>query len=398
MKIGYTTGTFDDVHPGHIEFLRMCKVRLGKNSIMIVGLVTDELAERQKRPTFQSYEQRRAILEAFSFVDTVVSHTGDSKKIAYEKIKFTDLFIGEEYFESHEYTHFEIEFPEVCVHYLPCSLARKYSSTNLRAERNLYMISQLKFLCTGVCGPLFVFAGWPHFVLKFVHLSDQEVRGKRGANVYKLPIPAPRNYKKLHASHDNPMLPGINSYRELDIIPLIETYTWCSIIGTQLVYDNPDAYFEKPQKDWSHIRVDKAKPARIYNVVQKLCDMTFRQWVLQSCEEEDKEFVSKVQDIIENVVSIVRGCLIPNGIVHGDLHADNIMLYKKPKRTVGEEDTYEVVLIDWGWCMHSSFAMCDEETRYYQQCLQTEWDLQHFKDSLEFVFHAEPWFKKISIK
>ena len=83
-------------------------------------------------------------------------------------------------------------------------------------------------------------------------------------------------------------------------------------------------------------------------------------------------------------------------IVHGDIHADNICL--KPKKPENapvipsvssktlQDTEYQVVLIDFGWCLHRSFVMEEDERRFYEECLSTDWDRQHFEDSMSYMF------------
>ena len=46
----------------------------------------------------------------------------------------------------------------------------------------------------------------------------------------------------------------------------------------------------------------------------------------------------------------------------------------------------ELYLIDWGWCMHQSFDMNEEERKVYNQLLQDGFDWHHFERSLPFYF------------
>ncbi len=73
MTILYTGGTFDLLHPGHLEFLRHCKEASDK---VVVGLNTDEFCRQYKRPPVMTYEERKACLLACRYVDDVVPNTG----------------------------------------------------------------------------------------------------------------------------------------------------------------------------------------------------------------------------------------------------------------------------------------------------------------------------------
>ena len=69
-RIGYVPGVFDLFHVGHLNLLRNSKSRC---EYLIVGVLTDELAEhfKKRRPVIP-YAQRAAIVEAITYVDRVV--------------------------------------------------------------------------------------------------------------------------------------------------------------------------------------------------------------------------------------------------------------------------------------------------------------------------------------
>jgi glycerol-3-phosphate cytidylyltransferase len=74
----YTGGTFDLFHKGHIELLAACKRLAGDDGEVIVALNTDEFITRFKgKGPFQSFEDRRAALEACRYVDLVVPNWGE---------------------------------------------------------------------------------------------------------------------------------------------------------------------------------------------------------------------------------------------------------------------------------------------------------------------------------
>lgn len=78
----YTGGTFDLLHPGHIELLNYLKFSLPVVSTVTVGLNTDEFIEEFKgKPPVMTYSEREIMLLSLSSVDMVVKNTGgaDSK-------------------------------------------------------------------------------------------------------------------------------------------------------------------------------------------------------------------------------------------------------------------------------------------------------------------------------
>jgi glycerol-3-phosphate cytidylyltransferase len=104
MITGYTTGTFDVLHRGHIALLRHIRSRC---DFLIVGLTTDSTAELQKRKTLLPWEDRKAVLQSLTYVDVVVAHDGESKQDAWGKLKFDLLFIGDDYYQAEEYRNFK---------------------------------------------------------------------------------------------------------------------------------------------------------------------------------------------------------------------------------------------------------------------------------------------------
>lgn len=78
MKKILTYGTFDMLHPGHINLLRRAK-SLG--DYLIVGLSSDEFNERKGKKSYYSYEDRKQVLEAISFVDEVIKEDNWEQKV-----------------------------------------------------------------------------------------------------------------------------------------------------------------------------------------------------------------------------------------------------------------------------------------------------------------------------
>lgn len=70
----YCGGTFDLLHPGHIDFLRWAASAF---DVVIVALNRDEFVERYKTKPVQPYAERKVLLEACRYVDHVVENSGD---------------------------------------------------------------------------------------------------------------------------------------------------------------------------------------------------------------------------------------------------------------------------------------------------------------------------------
>ena len=73
-RIIVLSGGFDPIHKGHI---RMFKAAKEFPSIVIVGLNSDSWLTRKKGKPFMPWDERKEILEAISFIDSVYSFNDD---------------------------------------------------------------------------------------------------------------------------------------------------------------------------------------------------------------------------------------------------------------------------------------------------------------------------------
>lgn len=80
MKKVITYGTFDLLHYGHIRLLKRAK-ELG--DYLVVAVSTDEFNELKKhKEAYNSYENRKYILEAIKYVDEVIPENDWDQKIS----------------------------------------------------------------------------------------------------------------------------------------------------------------------------------------------------------------------------------------------------------------------------------------------------------------------------
>lgn len=102
MGVVYTGGTFDLFHAGHVEFLRRCS-ELGS---VVVSLNTDEFIEEYKgKPPVLSYADRRDVLLACRYVDSVVPNTGGpDSRIAIDSVMPDLVVIGSDWARRDYYT------------------------------------------------------------------------------------------------------------------------------------------------------------------------------------------------------------------------------------------------------------------------------------------------------
>ena len=119
MVIGYTAGTFDMFHIGHLNFLNNAK----KNcDLLIVGVNTDALVEQYKgKSAIIPFVERIQIVQAIRCVDKTIE-VEHLEKIPYAKqLAFHKLFIGSDWIgnERWERTKKEMESLNIELVYLP---------------------------------------------------------------------------------------------------------------------------------------------------------------------------------------------------------------------------------------------------------------------------------------
>ena len=76
MKIIVVSGGFDPIHSGHIEYFKHARA-LGDK--LVVALNSDEWLINKKGKFFMPFEERMAVIEHLSFVDSVISFEDDSQ-------------------------------------------------------------------------------------------------------------------------------------------------------------------------------------------------------------------------------------------------------------------------------------------------------------------------------
>lgn len=96
-NIGYVTGVFDLFHIGHLNLLKKCKER---SHYLIAGVLTDELAARDKEKVpFIPFEERFEIVKACRYVDRVykIDFHNTNKVDAWNELKYGCLFAGSDH-------------------------------------------------------------------------------------------------------------------------------------------------------------------------------------------------------------------------------------------------------------------------------------------------------------
>lgn len=132
MKIGYTQGTYDMFHIGHLNLLRNAKSHC---DYLIVGVNSDDLVQsyKNKRPIVPVAE-RIEIVSAIRYVDQVIITETLDKVEMLEKLHFDEIYIGDDWLGNArwEQTGRDMEAHGAKLVYLPYT--KDTSSTLLRAK------------------------------------------------------------------------------------------------------------------------------------------------------------------------------------------------------------------------------------------------------------------------
>lgn len=131
-KIGYTVGTFDMFHIGHLNLFRQAKEYC---DYLIVGVHSDEWVMHCKnRSTVIPYEDRAEIVGAIRYVDEVVKNESRSKLEALEKYHFDVAFIGDDWKGTEVWNKIEAELKEHGCDTIYVPYTKGISTTQIRRK------------------------------------------------------------------------------------------------------------------------------------------------------------------------------------------------------------------------------------------------------------------------
>ncbi len=129
-KLGYTQGTYDMFHVGHLNLLMNAKAQCDR---LVVGVNTDELVQsyKDKIPVVPEADRLRIIKSIRYVDDALLAHTLD-KVAMREFVPFDAIFIGDDWLGNERWQRTEEELASfgAKVIYLPHTAG--ISSTMLR--------------------------------------------------------------------------------------------------------------------------------------------------------------------------------------------------------------------------------------------------------------------------
>ena len=332
-QVGYVTGTFDILHEDHMRLLRACKQQC---DTLVVGLVTDALGTRQKRTPVMLYRERRVLLENTRWVDLVVAHGGESKTDAWNKLKFDILFTTDEYKNSNEFLLFERLCPTIKVVYFPKNNYTSSSTVWRRIQERV--LDESTVLAVGVGG--IIIRPIDDVVIKYCYMSTAEVvayendNNKTGDVLHFMDVAnglLPRNDGTVPPVF--PMLSGVNVLREVVVLSLMADYEWNTFLKAEIVYrdnkQNIAQQYPGPKGDlhafarW--VEGQRKYPAAILTIKQRYAGVTLRTFLQQ------QDTLGTLNDTVVNRVILRSIRTICNdlksvGVVHGDIHLDNVLV------------------------------------------------------------------------
>lgn len=134
MNLGYTTGVFDLFHIGHVSLLRNARALCDK---LIVGVTTDDLVSYKNKKAVIPFNERIEVVRSCRYADVVIAQEVLDKYVAWEKIKFDTLFVGDDWFGNDRWQELERKFNSegVRIIYLPYTKGTSSTLINKTLEK-----------------------------------------------------------------------------------------------------------------------------------------------------------------------------------------------------------------------------------------------------------------------
>ncbi len=134
--VGYTAGTFDMFHIGHLNLIRNAKSHC---DYLIVGVNSDQLVQSYKnKKAIVPLEERLEIIRALKYVDEVIPVNTLDKKSIWDEKKFDLLFIGDDWKGSPRWEATAAQMQQYGVKTIFLPHTQGTNSTLLREKLNDY--------------------------------------------------------------------------------------------------------------------------------------------------------------------------------------------------------------------------------------------------------------------
>lgn len=128
MIIGYTAGVYDLFHIGHLNLLKNAKGLCDK---LVVGVTVDELVTYKGKHAMIPFEDRIEIVRSCKFVDAAVPQYDMDKLSMCKKLGASILFVGDDWYRSEKWEHYEKEFNKAGVKIIYFPYTQGVSSTKI---------------------------------------------------------------------------------------------------------------------------------------------------------------------------------------------------------------------------------------------------------------------------
>lgn len=130
-KVGYTDGTYDMFHVGHLNIIEAAQQYC---DYLIVAVHGDEVVKEMKPAPVIGEEDRRRIVASIKGVDQAVITRFRDKKKLWELYHFDVIFIGDDYKGTERWKRFEKELKEVGVDVIYLPYTKEISTTKIRKK------------------------------------------------------------------------------------------------------------------------------------------------------------------------------------------------------------------------------------------------------------------------
>lgn len=131
-NIGYTAGTYDLFHVGHLNIFKNAKKYCNK---LIVAVSTDELVKQYKHhEPIINFLERKQIVESIKYVDEVVVQENMDKLSAALKYKIDVMFVGDDWQGTEKWKQIEKDLSAYGIDVIYLKHTDSVSSTQIREK------------------------------------------------------------------------------------------------------------------------------------------------------------------------------------------------------------------------------------------------------------------------